>query len=505
MSFYKYPRKLAKGAIIVFLGMFFGRALTYLYVALVARLGSTEYGLLSLGFAFVSFLSIFSILGLRTGVIRYVSFYKGKNNQKKIKGTIYSSLKISLPVSLVLMILLFVFAEKISLLVFHNPDLTIVLRIFSLAIPFLSLSSIFIGGIIGFQKIKYQVLSKEIIENIVKLILTFVLIYIGFGLFGAIIGYVIAIMGTAIFSFYFLQKKVFPFFKTKLKPVLITKELFYYSFPLTFVGVLALIIKWTDVLMIGYYRTTSDVGIYNVALPTANLLVLVPTALMVLFMPIITELYSKRKLKDILLLSKVISKWIFFVNLPIFLLIFLFSKQILNLMFGFEYTQASGVLLILIFGYMIFSLSHIYGAILNTIKKTKIVFYISLIVTIVNVILNYTLIPKIGMFGGAIATSSSLILMVLLSLIVVYKLTKIQILKLNYFKAIIAGLISVLIVYCISLLFHSHSIFLLIIFGLLFLGIYFVFLVLFKSLDEIDKEMLSYFFVSFNKKIKMKK
>jgi len=79
--------------------------------------------------------------------------------------------------------------------------------------------------------------------------------------------------------------------------------------------------------MIGFFRTTSEVGVYNVALPTANLLVIVPTSLMALFMPIITEFYSKGKIKDIVTLSRINSKWIFFLNFPIFLLIFLFRSS----------------------------------------------------------------------------------------------------------------------------------------------------------------------------------
>src|SRR3989344_4398287 len=186
-----FSKRMVKGAIIVFFGMLLSKALAYLYVALLARLGSSEYGLLSLALAIVSFISIFAIFGLGTGIIRYVSYYKGKQDTRRIKGTILSSLKLSLPLSLILMILLFVFSERISVLVFHNIRLIPILKLFSLTLPFISLSDIFLGVIIGFQKIEYKILIKEILENFIKLVLTFIVIYLDYNLFGVVVVYLI--------------------------------------------------------------------------------------------------------------------------------------------------------------------------------------------------------------------------------------------------------------------------------------------------------------------------
>src|SRR3989344_861656 len=499
MDINMFSKRMAKGAVIVFFGMLLSKALAYLYVALVARLGSSEYGLLSLGISIVSFISIFSLLGLNTGIIRYISYYNGKQDDRRIKGTILSSLRLSLPVSLVLMILLFLYSEKISILIFHSSELIPILKLFSLTLPFMSLSDIFLGVMIGFQKINYKVLVKEVIEGVIRLVLTFAVIYLGYNLLGTAVVYLISFMMTAFLSFYLLQKKVFPFFKTKVIPIFFTKELFVFSFPFIFAGVLTLIIKWTDVFMIGFFRTTSEVGVYNVALPTANLLVIVPTSLMALFMPIITEFYSKGKIKDIVTLSRINSKWIFFLNFPIFLLIFLFSKNILEIMFGSEYVTGNTALLILTVGYMVFSLVHIPNAILIMMKKTKLIFYISLISAVVNVILNYYLIPKFGIIGGSIATSFSLVLIFVLIFISCYKLTKIQPLKLNYFKSVASGIISLFIIYSLVYFIGDISFIIFVLLSIAFLIIYSVLVYLLKGLDEEDKEIMRSFYIKFKK------
>ena len=502
MNIYKYSNKIAKGGFVLFFGMMLGRVLTYIYVVLISKLGSSKYGLLSLGFAISLFLSTFALLGLRTGVVRYTSYYLSKKNNRAIKGVIFSSIRLSLPLSLVLTVFLFIFSKQISLNLFHNPELIPILKLFSLTIPFISLSTLFLSVINGFQKIEYQTGIKEIFENFIKLILTFILIYFGYDVLGVAWAYIISLIVTFILSFYFLQKKIFSSFISKLKPILIDKELLLFSLPLIFTGFLVLVIKWVDVFMIGIFRTTSEVGIYNVALPTANLLVIVPTALMGLFMPIITELYSKRKFNDIKVLSITTSKWIFFVNLPLFFIILLFSKRILNVAFGSEYVAGYGALLILIFGYLFHSLTHPYTSVLGVIKKTNLILYIMIVAALINVLLNYILIPKIGIIGGAIATSFSLFISFLLSAIIVYKLTKINTLETNYFKAIFAGIISFFIIYSISDFFDTNSFFILISFCLLFLLVYFVFLIIFKSLNEVDKKILFGFFNGFKKRIR---
>ena len=209
MKLKEYSNKIAKGALIVFIGMIIGKALSYSYVILLSRLGSSTYGLLSLGFAIISFLVIISLLGLSTSVTRYVAYYIGKRDKKSIKSTIISSIKIVLPLSVLISFILFLLSKQISIIIFKNTDLIPILKFFSLSIPLLALTDLFLSFIIGFQKIGYRTIIKDIIETLVKLFLTFIFISLGYGLFGVIAAYIISIVITFILSFYFLKKIFF--------------------------------------------------------------------------------------------------------------------------------------------------------------------------------------------------------------------------------------------------------------------------------------------------------
>ena len=83
-------KTIAKGATLVFIGMFVSKLLTYFYRIVVARIGTEQYGLLSLALAFFWILTTISLVGLGTGVIRYFAFYKAKEDKERMKGVIFS-------------------------------------------------------------------------------------------------------------------------------------------------------------------------------------------------------------------------------------------------------------------------------------------------------------------------------------------------------------------------------------------------------------------------------
>ncbi len=213
-------RKIAKGAGISFSGAFLGLGLGYLSRMIIARfLGASDYGLIALGYAVLMIGTSLALVGLPSGIQRFVSFYKGKGDKGRIKGTIIGALKISFPLSLVFAFLFFFYADWISVYVFHEPELTQVLKIFAIAIPFLVLADNIIYATIGFQEVKYRVYVTDLFQNIFKLVAIVTLLVLGFGVLGAAWGWVLAIVLTPFLAIYFLEKIVFPVFNTKVKTI----------------------------------------------------------------------------------------------------------------------------------------------------------------------------------------------------------------------------------------------------------------------------------------------
>ena len=455
----KEIKNIAKGSLIILIGIFLSKFLTYIYRAIVARfLGSSDYGLLTLGLAIFGFIGILATLGLRSGVLRYVSFFRGKEDLRKVKGAITSSLRITLFLGILAGLILFLFSNFIGITIFDKPQLSIILKILAVSLPFLGMLQVFLGAFIGFQKQKYEVISDKLFRGITIIVLTIILVLLGFGVFGAAIAYSLTVILTTILAFILFEKKTFRLLKTQIKSIRITKALLKFSWPLTFTYFFGFIISYTDTLMLGYLRTNSEVGIYNTAIPTAGLLLIPAVALFLNMISSMTSLYAKKKTKEFIQVYKASTKWVFMINFPLFLFFIAFPASILIILFGREYALGATSLIILAFGYLLYStITYPSATLLSMVEKTKSILYSQIIAAVINIILNLFLIVRYGMVGAAIATSISLIIGSVLFLAFAYKYTKDLPYFKSYIKPFIAAIISLFIVVLLAPLFKIGS------------------------------------------------
>ena len=85
-------------------------------------LGATLMGMFFLGLIIIDFFSVFSRLGLDTGVLKYVAVFLGQRDKPRIKGIISQSLLLGIVNSIILGLLLFGGANFIAENIFHKPE-----------------------------------------------------------------------------------------------------------------------------------------------------------------------------------------------------------------------------------------------------------------------------------------------------------------------------------------------------------------------------------------------
>jgi len=481
---------IVKGASIVFVGFIISKFFSYLYRLFIARyFGPTDYGLFSLGLAVLGLFTTIALLGLSSAVIRYTAYYKAKNDERRVKGTITSSLKMALPFSILLSILLIILSPYLAVNLFQEQELMGVLIILSFSIPFSTLFYIFVSVFVGFKRIKYQVYSENIFSNLAKLIFITIFGILGFGVLGITWAFTLSVFLSFLVSIYFLGK-VYPILKTKVVSIPLRGELLRYSLPLTFMFFMGFIILWTDTIMLGYFKSASDVGIYNAAVPTAQLLLLFPNALTCLFLPIITGLHARGKKKELESIYKTITRWIFYINFPVFLLMILFSRQILNLLFGPVYISGYMSLVILSFGFLLHK-NILAIRILEMLKKTRHLMYITIICSVTNVTLNYLLIPIYGITGAAVATVATQIVMYCLLLLFSYHFTKMIPFSMNMIKSVISGIVAIAITHSVArLLFSTFSVYTMAVLFFIFISLYIFTILLLRSFKREDIEIM---------------
>lgn len=481
--------KISKGAVLLLLGIVISKFFTYIYRLVIARyLGPEIYGIFSIGLAVIGFLLGFALLGMPSGLLRYVSFYKGKDDSSSIKAVINNGIKIILPITLLLAVILFIFAKSISIGIFHKPELEIVLKILAFAMPFSALATSFEYIIQGFKEIKYIVLSRGIIESLSKVILTVIAIYLGYSLWGISLAFTITMLIVAISFIYFFKKKIFIISRAIKIKENAYKKLLSFSLPLMFSDLFLSLLIWSDTLILGYFVTSMEVGIYNAAAPTAKLIHTIPVAIRALFIPTISELYAQEKsFKDIYIS---VTKWIFLTGMPVIILLCLYSKQLLHIFFGEIYNQGYLILILVAVCFFIYSIFFTAESTLMVIKKTKLLLFNTATTVIINIILNIILIPKYGILGAGIANFISFILFSILLASETYYFTRIFPFNLSYIKVLIASLIPLFIIILINDYFNILSLIGLIIPMSIYTAIYILLLLILKTFDSTEKELI---------------
>jgi len=496
----KSLRTVVKGAGLVFIGMILSKVFTYAYRIFIARyFGPDDYGIFSIALAVIGLLITFSLLGLPTGVSRFIAEYRAKKDERRVKGVITSALKMVLPTSVFFAFVLLFFSSYIANNIFHEPELTDIFIILSFSLPFTALFGIVSSSFVGFEKIEHRVYSENIFQNLSRLLLIIIFGMVGLGMFGLAWAWTIAAILTFFISLYLLEKHTYPIIKTKIVSIQIKKELLTYSSPLILVGFFGLLIMWTDTLMLGYFIGARGVGIYNAALPTAQLLFIVPDALVSLFLPVITAFYVKRKKREFKHIYNVVTRWIFYINFPLFLLLIFFSKDVLNILFGVQYIAGYKALIILSAGFMIYKTVPA-NSVLQMLKKTRHLMYIMFLSTSINIILNYILIQADfdlgfivvgGINGAAIATMFTYITLFVLMFVLSYKFTKAIPFSIKMLKSFVSSISAILFIFIVSrLVFATFSIYIITVLFLLFMFIYILSLLAFKSFDNEDKMIM---------------
>ncbi len=491
-------QKIAKGTGIIFIGTIIGMLLGFFSRVIIVRyITQSEYGIYSLALVLMSIFVTISTLGLQQGATRYIAYFRGRKEEGKVKGVISSSIKIALIVSIIFSLILFLLADIISTNIFHSPELSTPLKIFSLAIPFTVLIGIFTSLFRGFDRVEPNVYFQNILRGVLFILFLVGAILFGLSFFGVLYAYLASIAITCIaFTIYAIKKLPLTFSvkkkadadtDTTINPI--GKELLLFSIPLLGVAMLNMIMNWTDTLMLGYFKTSDVVGLYNGALPLARLIPIALTSAGFIYVPIVSGLYSKKLMGEIGRTYQVLTKWIFSVTIPLFFILFLFPETVLNFLFGISYIQAAPALRILALGFMFHAFLGLNGLSLMVMGETRFLMLVSLSGAISNVVLNVALIPIFGIVGAAFASLLSYSVVNIFTSTKLYKISNIHPFIINYVKPIGISIVLLALIYA----FTTHlkiEFWMLPLLLLLFSFAYGLLLLLTRSFDKEDIDMI---------------
>lgn len=360
----------------------------------VARyLGTQQYGLFNYALAFASLFTPIFTLGLDDVVVRHL--VREKSNKAEIIGTTFGLKLIGGIVSV------FIAA---GIIFFQEQDTTLTMWL----VIILAMTGVFRATDtidLWFQsqvQSKYSVIAKNI-AYLFSTILKVVLILTKASLLAFAWVTLAEIIMAAISLVAIYQVKGGFQFSDWRWNFSTARNLLRESFPLIFSGFTILIFMKVDQIMLGQMKGDSEVGIYSAAVRISELWYFIPSAIVSSVAPAI---YTAKERSDDLYYKRItqLLRLLTYISLAIAIPMTFFSTNLVLIMFGSEYAAAGSILAVHIwtsvFVFMgLATLPWFIAEGLNHVSLGK-----TLLGAILNVILNFLLIPQYAGIGAAYAT-----------------------------------------------------------------------------------------------------
>ena len=398
-----------------------GQLLGFLLTFVIAYyFGANGLGDYVLAIIVLKIFTLISKLGLDTASIRYIAEYSSENSLSSILDFRKKSIFLITTVSIICSLLMYLGANIIAEFIKANPQHIEITSFFILP---MSLFIFHYQNMRGLKEIAgysfFFWMSQALFSLIAILALTTFTKDPAVPLYAYLISLIVISIFSVISFTYFLnkRKRIKELFTDDKRSESI-KNILIVSLPLMLAQAVHFIMSWTDKLMLGILDSpdvisglstnSAQIGVYHTAFKLSMFATIGLMAVKSIASPKFAELYKQREFKLLKKVTQQSTKLIFWTTLPLVAL-FIFFSESLMLLFGDEFQAGVFAFILLSIGRVFVSFSGAAGNLLQMCGRQFIFMNIAVIGSVINVVLNFSLIPIYGINGSAIATMISLV------------------------------------------------------------------------------------------------
>jgi O-antigen/teichoic acid export membrane protein len=398
-----------------------GQLLGFLLTFVIAYFfGANGLGDYVLAIIVLKIFTLISKLGLDTASIRYIAEYSSENSLSSILDFRKKSIFLITTVSIICSLVMYLGANIIAEFIKANPQHIEITSFFILP---MSLFIFHYQNMRGLKEIAgysfFFWMSQALFSLIAILALTTFTKDPAVPLYAFLISLIVILIFSVISFTYFLnkRKRIKQLF-TDDKRSESVKNILIVSLPLMLAQAVHFIMSWTDKLMLGILDSpdvisglstnSAQIGVYHTAFKLSMFATIGLMAVKSIASPKFAELYKQREFKLLKKVTQQSTKLIFWTTLPLVALFIFFSENLM-LLFGDEFQAGVFAFILLSIGRVFVSFSGAAGNLLQMCGRQVIFMNIAVIGSVINVVLNFSLIPIYGINGSAIATMISLV------------------------------------------------------------------------------------------------
>ena len=404
------------------LGNFFVRSISFILIPLYSNFLTTgEYGNYALLMSLYALIAVFYQSGMQSGLTKFYLEVGQVEQRSKVFSTVFNSV---IMLGFFLSLVLIVFAQNISVLLLGSGVYKNLIVLLSVSLFTDTL------GYFALQLLKTKEKAKKVVQlsgisSLINLALNIILVYY---LKWKIEGILWAQLGSSLILILILLPSILPELRLSIDKTFL-KKLIIFSLPLMVSGLFASAVDVSDRFILDVFTTKNEVGIYSLSYKIALVMNVFVISFRTAWAPYGLNLFYKNEYTQTfgLTLKKYIAA-----SCLILLVITLFAHYLFEInIAGFSLVNKSyesGLIILpfVLMGYLFNGLASFYSIYSLASSKSYHFLISDGLAFIINIGLNFLLIPIFGMLGAAISTTAAFIAAAFYLFVISFKKIKVD-------------------------------------------------------------------------------
>jgi O-antigen/teichoic acid export membrane protein len=399
----------AKGGFYLFWGIVISTVVSAVGVIVLARiLQPQNYGLYTIALAAPNLIGTFRDWGMNSAMIKYTAQYSAEEKPERVRSILLAGLVFEVILGLALTFLSFLLSGFVATDIFKRP-ITALIQISSITIlagGFLNAAQ---AAFTGREQMEPNSVTL-VFQALFRSVLSPMLVYLGFGVSGAVVGYAAGVLGGGLVGV-FLMFEIYNRLGKKngfADPLNVwesMKFMFRYALPLSFSSFFNSFLGQFYNFIIVIYASNFIIGNYAVANNFTVILTFFAAPISTMLFPAFSKLKADEDKETLKIVFKSSIKYSSLLVIPPTVAVIALANPVVSALLGAKYGSAPLFLALLAVNYLLTAFGVLStGSLISGQGKTRFYLELAIINTVTGIVLAVLLVPTLGVVGLIITT-----------------------------------------------------------------------------------------------------
>ncbi len=412
-------------------------------------LGPAEYGRLNFLLWLLSIFGFIVGMGFSGTLSRYISLYQGKDDSEKSARIVSTVLSCELAISILFVIFLFAFRGRVAGY-FNEPTLSSLFLVIVLTIIPSAVIDVFRFSLTGLQKIKEISLLNMVLQP-VSLVCSLAAVWMGYGVQGIIVVNFLLLFPRLFVLYIFLKRSLSVWlFRFTDRPLF--REIFRYNLSIWVIVITDQIIwQRSEIFFLQKFSSPEQIAYYSLAFGWGMRLIgFLPGVLGGFLIPVMSELHGKDSHAQMNKVFFFLSKYLSVAIIPMTLGAIAVSKNLVYVLYGERYLAVPVLFVPIFLAKGFISLYIGASAMIFASGRQNFIVMWGIVLSLLNLVLDYFLIKSYAALGAAWATSIVHLLAAVITLFYLKRTFRVEIPFRFQFRVFLASLPMFFLAFLIS-------------------------------------------------------